>query len=57
VYVLDASSGTVVWSGSTGTPINGPDEQNANQLTGLGAGEGWLVVPAGNSVVAWKVVP
>jgi outer membrane protein assembly factor BamB len=57
VYVLNASTGAVVWSGSAGTPINGPDEQNANQLTGLGAGEGWLVVPAGNSIVAWKIVP
>jgi len=57
VYALNASDGAVVWSGSTGTPINGPDEQNADQLTGLGAGEGWLVVPAGNSIVAWKIVP
>jgi outer membrane protein assembly factor BamB len=57
VYALNASSGSVVWSGNTGMPISGADEQNANQLTGLGAGEGWLVVPAGSTVVAWKVVP
>lgn len=57
VYAVNASDGAVVWSGNTGTPINGPDEQNANQLTALGAGEGWLVVPAGNSIVAWKIVP
>jgi outer membrane protein assembly factor BamB len=55
VYAIDATSGTLVWSGTTGTPLLGTDEQNANQLTGLGAGEGWLVVPAGNSIVAWKV--
>lgn len=57
VYALEASSGHVVWSGSAGTPIPGIDEQNANQLSALGAGEGWLVVPAGETIVAWKVVP
>jgi outer membrane protein assembly factor BamB len=57
VYALSAASGSVVWTGSTGTAIYGPDEQNADQLTGLGAGEGWLVVPAGNTVVGWKIVP
>lgn len=57
VYAMDVTSGALVWSGNTGTPLLGTDEQNANQLTGLGAGEGWLVVPAGNTVVAWKVVP
>lgn len=56
VYAMDVTSGALVWSGNTGTPLLGTDEQNAGQLTGLGAGEGWLVVPAGNTVVAWKVV-
>ncbi len=57
VYALDATSGNVIWSGSAGGPISGPDEQNALPLTGLGAGDGYLVVPAGNVLSAWRVVP
>jgi len=57
VYALSVSSGNVVWTGNAGTSIVGPDEQNANQLAGLGVGEGWLVVPAGSTLVAWKLVP
>ena len=57
VYALSASSGNVLWTGNAGTSIVGSDEQNANQLAGLGVGEGWLVVPAGSTLVAWKLVP
>jgi outer membrane protein assembly factor BamB len=52
LYALDATTGTVVWS-TTGAPIAQPDEQNATQLTGLGAGQGLLVVPAGSTVTAY----
>lgn len=57
VYALDANSGAQVWSGSAGAPIAGPDEQNAYILTGLGAGDGYLVVPAGNVLNGWRIVP
>lgn len=57
VYALDATSGSVIWSGSAGGPISAPDEQDALPLTGLGAGDGYLVVPAGNVLTAWRVVP
>jgi len=58
VYALNGSSGSVLWSASAGAGINGPDEQNLSQpLTGFGAGEGYLVVPAGNVLTAWRLVP
>lgn len=57
VYALDAATGAVLWTGDAGASIDGPDEQNAVQLTGLGAGEGYLVVPAGARVTAWRLVP
>ncbi len=56
VYALDATSGLQVWSGSAGAAISAPDEQNALILTGFGAGEGYLVVPAGNSLTGWRIV-
>ncbi len=57
VYALDVANGAVRWSGSAGAPIEAPDEQNAMLLTGLGAGNGYLVVPAGNVLNGWRVVP
>jgi outer membrane protein assembly factor BamB len=54
VYGLDISKGNVVWSANTGSPVNGPDEQNVSSpLTGLGAGQGLLVVPAGDQLAAY----
>jgi outer membrane protein assembly factor BamB len=56
VYAIDATTGTQMWSGSAGDAIVGPDEQNAGQpLTGFGAGEGYLIVPAGSVLTAWKL--
>ncbi len=56
VYLLNAVNGAVLWSGSAGTAISAPDEDFVGQpLTGLGAGEGYLVVPAGNILTAWKL--
>ena len=58
VYALDSTTGALVWSGNAGSGISVPDEQNVSQpLTGLGAGDGYLVVPAGNVLSAWKVGP
>lgn len=57
VYALDVATGTQRWSGAAGAPIPSPDEQNVSQpLTGLGAGEGYLVVPAGSRLTAWRLV-
>ena len=56
VYALDAVSGSETWVGSAGAAIPAPDEQNVSQpLTGLGAGEGYLVVPAGSTLTAWRI--
>jgi outer membrane protein assembly factor BamB len=56
LYALDASSGQSVWSTNVGAGFVAPDEQNAFQLTGLGAGQGVLVVPAGNTLAAYDGV-
>jgi len=54
LYALDLSDGSVTWSAQVGAGIPSPDEQNVSQpLTGLAAGEGLLVVPAGNVLVAY----
>jgi outer membrane protein assembly factor BamB len=53
LYALEAATGAPVWSTSVGAAIPRPDEQNAVQLTGLAAGQGLLVVPAGNGLAAY----
>jgi len=54
LYGLNVANGSVVWSTNVGSAIDGPDEQNVSQpLTGLGAGQGLLVVPAGDNLVAY----
>ena len=54
LYGLNATSGSVVWSTNVGAAISAPDEQTVSQpLTGLGAGRGLLVVPAGDNLVAY----
>jgi outer membrane protein assembly factor BamB len=56
VYAVDSTTGAKMWSGAAGSTISGPDEQNVSQpLTGLGAGEGYLIVPAGSVLTAWKL--
>jgi hypothetical protein len=44
-------------SAPTVDTISSPDEQNATTLVGLGVGGGDLVVPAANTVQAWRIVP
>jgi outer membrane protein assembly factor BamB len=56
LYALNSTTGSIVWQ-TTVAPISQPDEQNAFQLTGLGAGQGLLVVPAGNTVTAFAAAP
>ncbi len=58
VYALDASNGHVLWSGSAGGSISIHNEgASIMPLTGLGAGEGYLVVPAGNVLTGWRLKP
>lgn len=54
VYGIAVSTGKVTWSADVGAAISGPDEQNVSQpLTGLGAGQGLLVVPAAGELAAY----
>ena len=53
LYAADPETGGLLWSTNVGSSIWAPDEHNARMLTGLGAGEGILVVPAGNLLVAY----
>lgn len=48
LYGLDATTGNVVWTQNTGAAFPVPDFTG-----GLSAGDGLLVVPAGNSIVAY----
>ena len=58
LYGLDENTGTNVWTGSVGAPVNRPEEAGISApLPGLGAGEGLIVVPASNLVVAYESVP
>jgi outer membrane protein assembly factor BamB len=54
LYGLTLKKGKVAWSTNVGASIPAPDEQNVSQpLTGLAAGQGLLVVPAGNELAAF----
>jgi outer membrane protein assembly factor BamB len=58
LYAVTENSGTNVWTGTVGAAVNRPDERNiSDPLTGLGAGEGLIVVPASNLVVAFQSAP
>ncbi|TMC52354.1 MAG: choice-of-anchor D domain-containing protein [Chloroflexi bacterium] len=52
VYALDSSSGALVGTINVGSGISFPDEADAAQLAGLSAGEGYVLAPAGNRLVA-----
>jgi outer membrane protein assembly factor BamB len=53
VYALDATSGTELWSKNLGAAIPAPANAAFYSMTGLAAGDGLLVVPAGNTVNAF----
>ena len=56
LYEFNGASGALLDTVNVGSGISGPDEQNVSQpLTGLGAGEGLLVVPAGDTVNVYSV--
>ena len=58
LFALDENTGANVWTGTVGASVNRPDEHNLSEpLTGLGAGEGLIVVPASNLVVAYQAAP
>jgi outer membrane protein assembly factor BamB/plastocyanin len=52
VYAVDAATGIQQWAGTTGA-----GSAYAPLIDGITAGEGWLAVPAGNVLRAWKLVP
>lgn len=54
LYALDASSGASEWSTTLASAVPAPEETGyAQPLTGLGAGEGTLIVPDGSELVAF----
>jgi len=52
LYGLNAS-GQQIWSTQVGAPIPAPDEGNFFLTTGLGAGDGLLIVPTASVLVAY----
>ena len=54
LYALDAQTGASVWTTNLGANMLGPDESNAEMLTGFAAADGMLVVPAGNRLIAFQ---
>jgi outer membrane protein assembly factor BamB len=58
LYGVNIKTGLVVWSTNVGSGIPAPDEQSVSQpLTGLGAGQGLLVVPSGDLLSAYSGKP
>jgi len=52
LYGLNAS-GQQIWSTQVGAAIPAPDEQNATLTTGMGAGDGLLIVPTASVLAAY----
>ena len=57
VYALDTDTGNVLWSGAAGAPIGIAGGQDTSFLTGLAAGDGYLVVPASGVLNGWRLIP
>ena len=56
LYALDAATGQQVWSVNVGATIpSGAGWGAGIPLSGLSAGHGLLIVPAGNSVIAYRL--
>jgi hypothetical protein len=54
LYALDATTGAELWSTNLGAAIPAPATPGVGQsMTGLAAGDGLLIVPAGNTVNAF----
>jgi outer membrane protein assembly factor BamB len=52
IYALDAAAGTQLWTANAGGAIY---SGNGNVISGLSAGDGLLVVPAGNTLSAFTL--
>jgi outer membrane protein assembly factor BamB len=58
VYMLDRNTGNVLWSGQVAAGMGTADQYGVvAPSSGLGLGNGYLLVPAGNTLVGWKMVP
>lgn len=56
LYALDAATGAIVWSVNVGAPFPAGARWGAGiPLSGLSAGDGLLVVPAGTKVIAYML--
>jgi outer membrane protein assembly factor BamB len=53
VYALDAAIGTQLWTANAGGTIYSGN--SGNVISGLAAGDGLLVVPAGNTLSAFTL--
>lgn len=56
LYALDAKTGANVWTGTLGAEVRTPTEQNLLPLPGLGAGDGFVVVPASTRLIVFQSV-
>jgi len=57
LYALDASNGANVWTGNLGAAVQTTESLVTRPHTGLGAGDGLVVVPASTRLVAYQPVP
>ena len=54
VYALDGSTGANVWTGNLGAAVQTTESPVSRPHTGLGAGDGLVVVPASTLLVAFE---
>jgi outer membrane protein assembly factor BamB len=57
VFALHGENGTLLWTGDTGDAIPAYVDDDELLLRGIGAAEGWIVVPTATTLRAWKVLP
>lgn len=55
LYALDAGSGAQIWTQNVGAAIESSSPGVVSLYTGIAAGDGLLVVPAGNEVIAYQL--
>lgn len=53
LYLLDPKTGKQLWTADIGYMMQGPDEHNWDGMTGLGAGDGTLIIPSGSNLIAY----
>ena len=54
VYALDGNTGANVWTGNLGAAVQSTESPVSRPHTGLGAGDGLMVVPASTRLVAYQ---